>query len=217
MAGQEAQARTRPARGRPREFSREQALHRALRLFWEQGYMQTTMQQLCHAMGIKSPSLYCAFGSKSSLFIEALSHYRNTYWLPVFARYQQEKNLYEATQNLLETTARILLLPDAPCGCLTVFSAMTLPANEKEILRVISDMRSDTRKVFRERLKKAAQEGEIPEDCDIPALTGALTNFFEGLTLQARDQDICLSELLAIARMGLMLLPPAQGSKMRNR
>lgn len=204
---------SRPGRGRPREFDRELALRNALRLFWEQGYMQTTMSQLCRAMGIKSPSLYCAFGSKAELFLEALAFYKATYWGPVFARYLEEKNLYEATKNLFAATARILLSPDAPCGCLTVFSALTLPAREEGILATIANMRADTRQVFRERLKMAVRDREIAPDCDIPAITGSLTNYFEGLTLQAREQDICQAELLAIALRGVKLLPPVRGAE----
>ena len=158
-------------------------------------------------MNIRSPSLYCAFGNKANLFIEALKYYRTTYWRPVFNAFLEDADLYHATKNLFETSARILLLPEAPCGCLTVFSALTLPSNEREIQVVIKEMRQETRNIFRERLKKAVHSGQIAEDCDIPALTGALINFFEGLTLQARDQDICLSELLALASVGLKLLP----------
>ncbi|MBD5416199.1 MAG: TetR/AcrR family transcriptional regulator [Desulfovibrio sp.] len=208
---EEPVAEKRSQRGRPREFDRELALRNALRLFWEQGYMQTTMSQLCRAMGIKSPSLYCAFGSKAELFLEALAFYKATYWGPVFARYLTEENLYEATKNLFAATARILLSPDAPCGCLTVFSALTLPAREERILATIADMRADTRQVFRERLKKAVRDREIPADTDIPAITGSLTNYFEGLTLQARERDICQAELLAIAVRGVKLLPPVMG------
>ena len=209
----EPAAEKRPTRGRPREFDRELALRNALRLFWEQGYMQTTMSQLCRAMGIKSPSLYCAFGSKAELFLEALAFYKSTYWGPVFARYRAEENLYEATKNLFASTARILLSPDAPCGCLTVFSALTLPAKEERILKTIAKMRAGTRQVFRDRLKKAVRDREIPADCDIPAITGSLTNYFEGLTLQAREQDLCLAELLAIALRGVELLPPVMGAE----
>ncbi|MDE5879348.1 MAG: TetR/AcrR family transcriptional regulator, partial [Desulfovibrio sp.] len=206
-------AEKRQPRGRPREFDRELALRNALRLFWEQGYMQTTMSQLCRAMGIKSPSLYCAFGSKAELFLEALAFYKGAYWGPVFARYLEEEDLYEATKNLFAATARILLSPDAPCGCLTVFSALTLPAKEERILETIARMRADTKKVFRERLKKAVRDREIPADCDIPAISGALTNYFEGLTLQAREQDICQAELLAIALRGVKLLPERAQAK----
>ncbi len=197
--------------GRPRGFDREKVLCKALKLFWEQGYMQTTMAQLCDVMDIRSPSLYCAYGSKADLFLEALKYYKEKYWSEAFAQFLATDNLYEATKKLFDDTARILLAPDAPCGCLTVYSAMTLPPKEKEILQTIAKMRSDTKKIFREKLKDAVRSGQIPADSNIPAITGALANFFEGLSLQARD-DICLSELLEIAALGVDLLPQKRGN-----
>lgn len=194
-------------RGRPREFDRELALHKALKLFWEQGYIQTTMIQLCQAMEIKSPSLYCAFGSKANLFLEALSFYRHTYWDQAFADFMETEDLYQATEKLFRDTARILLMPDAPCGCLTVFSAMTLPARETKILLAITNMRQQTRKMFRDRLMRAIHAGQIAPDVNVPAIAGSLLNFFEGLTLQAREEGICLAELTEIALQGLKLLP----------
>lgn len=196
------------SRGRPREFDREEALRKALKLFWEQGYLQTTMIQLCQAMGIKSPSLYCAFGNKADLFLEALTCYRQTYWQDIFNEFMQIRDLYEAARRLFTESARVLLLPDAPCGCLTVFSALTLPARETKILQTIMTMRQQTRKMFRDRLMLAIKDGQIAADCNVPAIAGALTNFFEGLTLQARDEDICLMELTDIALLGMKLLPP---------
>lgn len=194
--------------GRPRTFDREAALGRALELFWDQGYMQTSIAQLCGAMGIKSPSLYCAFGSKAELFLEALSYYREKYWRVIFERFLNSNNLYEATKNLLESAARILLLPDAPCGCLTVFSALTLPPSEIQIHQTISAMRAETKKIFRDRLRLAIRQGEIAPDTNIPVIAASLTNYFEGLTLQAREEDICQAELIEIALRGVLLLPP---------
>src|ERR1700754_2513475 len=51
------------ARGRPRSFDREQALARAMEIFWAKGFEGTSMTDLTEAMGIGSPSLYAAFGS----------------------------------------------------------------------------------------------------------------------------------------------------------
>lgn len=193
-------------RGRPREFDRERALCLALELFWELGYVNTTMSQLCEKMGIKSPSLYCAFGNKASLFLEALAYYRKKYWEPVLRVLEEEKNLYEATKKFFDLTASVLLLPEAPCGCLTVYSALTLPACESEILNAVNRMRAATRRIFRERLMRAVRDGQLAADADIPAITGALFNFFEGLSLQARD-GYCLAELKAIAVRAVRLLP----------
>src|ERR1700761_2329810 len=61
--------------GRPRAFDRDAALHAAMLLFWEKGFLATSMNDLCDAMGIRSPSLYAAFGSKEGLFAEAVQRY----------------------------------------------------------------------------------------------------------------------------------------------
>lgn len=40
-------------------------------MFWDRGYQAASISAFTEAMGIGSPSLYAAFGSKAKLFIEA--------------------------------------------------------------------------------------------------------------------------------------------------
>ena len=61
--------------GRPREFDRDAALEAAMLLFWRKGFAMTSMSDLCEAMGIRSPSLYAAFGNKRRMFELALRRY----------------------------------------------------------------------------------------------------------------------------------------------
>lgn len=194
------------ARGRPRQFDRGKALEAALALFWRQGYMQTTTLQLCKAMGINSPSLYCAFGSKGKLFLEALVFYRQKYWYGEFAAFRAEPDLRKATEELFYRAAAILLSSAAPCGCMTVLSAMTLPDCEPELVQAVALMREETRRMFEDKLRQAQVAGQISASCDVTAIAGALTNFFEGLALHARG-PVSLPQLRAIAQTGVRLLP----------
>ena len=50
-------------KGRPRTFDREEALQKALRIFWELGYEPASVAAICKAIGINPPSFYAAFGS----------------------------------------------------------------------------------------------------------------------------------------------------------
>src|SRR5258708_33535804 len=61
--------------GRPRCFCKEEALDKAMTVFWRQGYEGASLSDLTKAMGINSPSLYACFGSKEGLFKAVLERY----------------------------------------------------------------------------------------------------------------------------------------------
>ena len=69
--------------GRPRGFDRDAALEAAMFLFWPRPFEAASMNDLCDAMGVRSPSLYAAFGSKEALYLEAIEHYVQTHRAPL--------------------------------------------------------------------------------------------------------------------------------------
>ena len=64
-----------PKIGRPRNFDVDDALKKAMLLFWEHGFETTSMTLLSKHMGMNAPSIYAAFGDKKSLFLKALDLY----------------------------------------------------------------------------------------------------------------------------------------------
>jgi TetR/AcrR family transcriptional repressor of nem operon len=63
---------------RPREFDIDEALDRAMNVFWAKGYEGASLQDLLAAMGIARGSLYKAFNDKHSVYLAALDRYDRT-------------------------------------------------------------------------------------------------------------------------------------------
>jgi TetR/AcrR family transcriptional repressor of nem operon len=63
---------------RPREFDIDEALERAMNVFWTKGYEGASLQDLLDAMSIARGSLYKAFRDKRSIYLAALDHYDRT-------------------------------------------------------------------------------------------------------------------------------------------
>src|SRR5918996_4164529 len=107
-------------RGRPRSFDRAAALRRAMEVFWAKGYDGASLSDLTAAMGINSPSLYAAFGSKEGLFREAVALYGATEGTEIWEALPQAPTAREAIERFLRASALSFTRPDRPAGCLVV-------------------------------------------------------------------------------------------------
>lgn len=63
---------------RPREFKPEEALDKAMGLFWEVGYQEASLADLLIAMGLSKGSFYKAFTDKQSVYLASLQRYEAT-------------------------------------------------------------------------------------------------------------------------------------------
>ncbi|MEL6967876.1 MAG: helix-turn-helix domain-containing protein [Pseudomonadota bacterium] len=70
---------------RPRAFDIDEAIEKAMNLFWRMGYNATNLPELLDAMEISRGSFYKAFGSKKDVFLRALALYERTYVEPGIA------------------------------------------------------------------------------------------------------------------------------------
>jgi TetR/AcrR family transcriptional regulator, copper-responsive repressor len=61
--------------GRPKGFSREEVLEKAMPVFWKHGFADTSLQDLERATGVNKSGLYKEFRDKEDLFVACLRHY----------------------------------------------------------------------------------------------------------------------------------------------
>ena len=58
-----------------KRFDRIQVVDRAVKLFWQNGFHATSMQQVTMVTGLNPGSIYLEFGNKEGLFMAALERY----------------------------------------------------------------------------------------------------------------------------------------------
>jgi AcrR family transcriptional regulator len=61
--------------GRPKNFSREGVLEKALPVFWSRGFADASLQDLEQATGVNKSGLYAEFKGKGDLFVQSLRYY----------------------------------------------------------------------------------------------------------------------------------------------
>src|SRR5580700_3202075 len=61
--------------GRPKNFSRESVLEKALPVFWSRGFADASLQDLEQATGVNKSGLYAEFEGKGDLFVQSLRYY----------------------------------------------------------------------------------------------------------------------------------------------
>jgi AcrR family transcriptional regulator len=192
--------------GRPREFDRGAALEAAMLLFWRKGFAMTSMNDLCEAMGIRSPSLYAAYGSKEGLYLEALDHYVRTVGPPIWDRLAEGATARAGVESLLLAATESLPKSRAtPAGCMAALGAVgdewpTAIANvvKKVRIKMLGNVRS--------RLERAVAEGELPAAADIDRLSRFYFGVFEGMAVQARD-GASRAELRGVAAAAMAAWP----------
>lgn len=189
-----------PSRGRPRAFDREAALVAAMRLFWRKGFAATSMADLTEAMGIGSPSLYAAFGSKEALYREALGYYSEAYDARVWRNFLRAVTCREAVEAYLMDSAAALtgsVGGSEPLGCMVTLSAVGSEGHV-ELGEIVKAARAAGLARVRDRFRRGIAEGELPAAIDVDGLARFVVAVQSGMSLMARD-GASRAELEAVA------------------
>src|SRR5271165_7333790 len=127
-------------RGRPRAFEPETALTQAMDVFWQDGFADTSLDELSAATGLNRPSLYGAFGDKRALYLQAYRRYREHVresFAPLFA---EPAPLRDKLRRILLAALDLYLSgEEGPRGCFTVLTGSSDAIADPEIRTIVAE------------------------------------------------------------------------------
>ncbi len=170
--------------GRPRGFDVDEALERAMMVFWEHGYEGASLATLTAAMGISTTSMYATFGNKEELFRKALGRYTEGPSAYLDRALEESTALGVATA-VLAGTVRTTTRPAQPNGCLGVQSALVTSDSGREVRDVLVAWRDNGFRAIRERFEGAVEDGDLPGEADPALLARYVTTLSFGIAVQA--------------------------------
>ena len=165
---------------RPKEFNPDDAIEKAMQVFWHKGYEATSMEDLLTAMDLNRGSLYDTFGDKRQLFLKVMDRYCTTFVGPKFSLLDQPGPALPTLRRFIIGMIEGGLADPQRRGCFISNTVMELSPHEEEIagkLRQALKMAEDT---FFKVLARAKQQGELTHDKDPRALARFLTTMMQG-------------------------------------
>lgn len=192
-------------RGRPREFDLEEALDKAIDVFWRQGYGGTSLSDLTEAMGISRPSLYSAFGNKEQTFkaaVERYAHIDMAYVNDALA----EPTAYDTASRYLHDNADAVTTPGKPAGCLSIQGGLSAAPEDDPVVHYLAARRADGEARFAARFARAITDGDLPATEDAADLAKYVSTVSSGLAVQAAA-GVSREELHRVVDRALLAFP----------
>lgn len=192
-------------RGRPPAFDHEEALEKALKVFWLRGFEGASMAELTEALGINRPSIYAAFGNKEELFRKALGKYLAG---PVayVAESMKEPTSRRVVEKLLTKSAALLTNPNNPRGCMIVQGALSCGQGAELIQQELIAYRKNFEDALRQRFELARAQQDLPADINASELAKYVATIHQGMSVQATS-GASIEELMTVVQVVLKHWP----------
>jgi len=171
---------------RHKEFDRDEALHKAMEVFWSRGYGAASIQDLVKHMGINRQSLYDTFGDTHALYLQALDRYREVEGHKLFQLLERPGSVKKSLRQLFEGVVEEALCTGQRRGCFMGNAMSELAGRCKETAaRTCSNMVAAEGTFYR-ALLRGKKEGELEGVRDPRAVARFLYSSLQGLILMAK-------------------------------
>src|SRR5271168_3231224 len=156
--------------GRPRQFSREGVLEKALPVFWKHGFADASLQELEKATGVNTSGLYSEFSGKDDLFLESLRLYLDR--LPSLEFLKVEPLGWDNIEQFLKLGPRNT---EGQKGCFAISSMRELAILPPAAIEILGRSRMQLKHLIAKNIEAAKPKLAVDD------LTGMVMTFFAGL------------------------------------
>ncbi len=181
--------------GRSLEFDPEEAVFRAMEVFWCQGYEATSIGDLEAGTAVGRKSLYRAFRDKHALFLRCLEAYRSFMGEQNLSALQRPGAGLAEIEALFRSFASMAGSEMAARGCFIANTALELAASDAEAAREVQLYFAQIRSAFTNALQGAVARGEISADTPVAREANFFVGVIQSLSVMARAG--CAPEVLS--------------------
>jgi len=172
-------------RGRPKGFIPDEALDRAVEMFWEYGYEGVDVDRIARSVNVTKPALYRAFGDKATLLLKAVERYAMTYVAPRMAAFQAEPDIHKAVSAFCEATVNAAS-NEARGGCMLAAAALGHSERVAEIRLYVAKGLTETADIFAKRFEKEMKAGRLSRTPSAKVRGRLLVDLMQGLQLRGK-------------------------------
>ncbi len=158
---------------RPRNFSREGVLKKALPVFWKHGFANASLQELERATGVNKSGLYSEFSGKEELFLESLRFYLDR--LPSLEFLKVEPLGWDNIEQFLKLGPSNT---EGQKGCFAISSMRELAILPPAAIEMLGHGRVQLKQLIAKNI-----EAEEPK-ADVNDLARMVLTFFAGLSVE---------------------------------
>lgn len=162
----------------------DEVLDKVMRLFWRNGFANTSIEDITLLTGLNRAAIYKHFGGKSALFLSMLRRFRKQVTAQFVAPLQQANGGIERIHTFFSQFLALSESEDITDGCFLIATSSDLPSHEQEVIDFIADFLTMLRGLFHEALNAAKQLKQVPDNVDSQQMADFLVgNVFGIMTL----------------------------------
>lgn len=172
---------------RPKTFNPDNALEKAMQVFWHKGYEAASMEDLLEAMDINRGSLYDTFGDKRQLFLKSLDHYCRHVAGQKFLLLTQPGPALPCVRRFIREMIDGAVADPQRRGCLLINTIMELAPHERDIASTTHRVLQMGQDAIFATLARAQQQGELPSEKDPRVLACFLSTMMQGTIVMIKS------------------------------